>query len=61
MDVDDNESPAAISVHDLMWVANSPSLLAVSGDMTPTGTHNELFGVAIDQLAERIFVAVSDE
>ena len=49
MKAEDNESPATISVRDLMWVANSPSLLAVSGDMTPTGTHNELFGVAIDQ------------
>ena len=49
MDVDDNESPAAISVHDLMWVANSPSLLDVSGGMTSMGNHNELFSVASDQ------------
>jgi hypothetical protein len=32
MDADDNESPATIFVHDLMWVANSPSLLTVSGE-----------------------------
>ena len=49
MDADDNESPATISIRDLMWVANSPSLLAVSGEMTLTGTHHELFSVASDQ------------
>ncbi len=49
MDADDNESTATISVRDLMWVANSPSLLAVSGEMPSTGAHNELFSVASDQ------------
>ena len=34
MDADDNESPATIFMRDLAWVANSPSLLAVSGEMT---------------------------
>ena len=49
MDADDNELPATIFVRDLLWVANSPSLLDVSGEITPTGTHNELFGVACNQ------------
>ena len=49
MDADDNESPAIISVRDLIWVANSPSLLAVSGEMTSTDTHNEVFRIASDQ------------
>ena len=49
MDADDNELPATIFVPDLLWVANSPSLLDVSGEMTQTGTHNELFGVACNQ------------
>ena len=49
MDTDDNESSVAIFVRDLMWVAKSPSLLAVAGEMTSTGTHNEPFSVASDQ------------
>ena len=49
MDVEDDKSSAMISIRDLMWVANSPSLLADSGDMPPGGTHNKLFSVAIDQ------------
>jgi len=49
MDADENESPATIFVRDLMWVANSPSLLAVSEEMAPTGAHDELFSVASDQ------------
>ena len=49
MDADDNESPATIFMRDLAWVANSPSLLAVSGEMTSTGTHDELFSVASNQ------------
>jgi len=49
MDADDNESPATIFVRDLVWVANSSSLLTVSGGMTSTGAHNEPFCVASDQ------------
>ena len=32
-----------------MWVANSPSLLAFSGETTSTGIQNEPFSVASDQ------------
>ena len=49
MNTDDNEPPVTIFMRDLMWVANSPSLLAVSGEMTSTGTRNEPFSVASDQ------------
>ena len=49
MEADDNESPAIISVCDLMWVANSPSLLAVSAETTSTDTHNEVSSIASDQ------------
>ena len=49
MDAGKNESPATIFVRDLMWVANSPSLLAVSEGMTPMGTRDESFSVASDQ------------
>ena len=45
----ENDLPATIFVRDLMWVANSPSLLDVSGGMTSMGNHNELFSVASDQ------------
>ena len=50
MNTDDNEPPVQSSC-DLMWVANSPSLLAFSGEMTSTGTQNEPFSVASDQLS----------
>ncbi|MEO2042653.1 MAG: DUF1853 family protein [Pirellulales bacterium] len=49
MDAAENESLATIFVRDLLWVANSPSLLAVSGGVAPTGAHDELFSVASDQ------------
>lgn len=49
MDTDDNESLVTIFVRDLMWVANSPSLLAFSGEMASTGKHNEACSVASDQ------------
>ena len=49
MNTDDNEPPVAIFARDLMWVANSPSLLAFSGETTSTGIQNEPFSVASDQ------------
>lgn len=49
MDPEDANSPASIYSHDLMWVANSPSLLRYAGASTSARENGDSFGVAMNQ------------
>ena len=49
MDCEDTDSPASIYVHDLMWVANSPSLISHGRESASPGDAGVSFDVAMDQ------------